>query len=502
MKNADYPHTSLLTVTGLSNYLYESGHDVNIPFVLDKDTVDLSDIQDAHSDRVISARVFSNITWDNYNHLNNEIGTVTTNLLDLTNQMMNSNTDNYGQILYGNGTSTGLFSVGKDENKFVTDLSLRKYLRGDDTTSESFWHTEIYDKMDSNAGLANYDNTYFTNGSSFVTPVGLSNILVQHMIADYPRPDESDVSSELTIDNMNIYYFENGNHDSGRTAIPSVHTLSNYVYNKIKYYTTTSSDENTDKDNHIVPTVTYTSNMINTVMLNYLETNFDVQHYDGVIENNLLFQGSFFSRTHDIFGKSSRRFYPGSNTGNQPMSDDRSMGDNRYLDSFSMDTSASDYFSTDFSSMSTAESLVQDSEQTYASILSTKLLYEVMTNSDKLMHMGSIYRMMNDFYEIKRISTTNFNDLVTSRFYSNRIFINSSDVSSDRTLISVGWKNEQALNYSEDPIFEVSTDKSTMINGDLLLGRKKWMLSFDEDSLSIKKYDPRTGRYVEKHVFT
>ena len=163
----------------------------------------------------------------------------------------------------------------------------------------------------------------------------------------------------------------------------------------------------------------------------------------------------------------------------------------------------SDYFSgAPPSDMSTAETLAQDSEQTYASILSTKLLYEVMQNSDKLMHMGSIYRMMNDFYEIKRISTTNFNDLVTSKFYSNRMLINSADVNSDRSFITVGWNNKQPLNYEEDTIFEVNKDKTTMINGDLLLGKNKWMLSFDEDSLSIKKYDPSTQSYVEKHVFT
>ena len=167
-----------------------------------------------------------------------------------------------------------------------------------------------------------------------------------------------------------------------------------------------------------------------------------------------------------------------------------------------MDGLDSDMFATDFSSMSTAEALAQDSEQTYASILSTKLLYEVMKNSDKLMHMGSIYRMMNDFYEIKRISTTNFNDLVTSRFYSDRILINSSDVNSDRSFITVGWNNDQPLAYSEEPIFEIGKDKSTMINGDLLLGKNKWMLSFDEDTLSIKKYDRATDTYVEKHVFT
>ena len=297
-----------------------------------------------------------------------------------------------------------------------------------------------------------------------------------------------------TNSTMNYYYGTSV--DSN--LFPSMITLSNYVRSRM-YVMEDGGNNNVFDKTDQMPTVQYTSNMINAIMLNYLETNFNVQYYDGIIEDNLLFQGSFFSRTRDVFQNSSARFFLGSNTGNQSMSNDSS---SRYLDSFTMDTSSSDYFSTDFSSMSTAETLIQDSEQTYASILSTKLLYEVMTNSDKLMHMGSIYRMMNDFYEIKRISTTNFNDLVTSRFYSDRIFINSSDVNSDRTLISVGLNNQQAPNYREDPVFEVSTDKSTLINGDLLLGRNKWMLSFDEDSLSIKKYDPRTGRYVEKHVFT
>jgi hypothetical protein len=251
----------------------------------------------------------------------------------------------------------------------------------------------------------------------------------------------------------------------------------------------------------VVPTVTYASNMINTIMLDYLAANFTVQQYDGVIDDNALFTNSMFSRTRDIFESNDPRIpesYIGSNTGNQS----RDVEDRSLLPDFSMDGLDSDMFATDFSSMSTAEALAQDSEQTYASILSTKLLYEVMKNSDKLMHMGSIYRMMNDFYEIKRISTTNFNDLVTSRFYSDRILINSSEVSSDRSFITVGWNNDQPLAYSEEPIFEVNKDKSTMINGDLLLGKNKWMLSFDEDTLSIKKYDRATGRYVEKHVFT
>jgi hypothetical protein len=297
----------------------------------------------------------------------------------------------------------------------------------------------------------------------------------------------------------------------------------------------------------VVPTVTYTSNMISSIMMSYLETNFSVEQYDGVmnVDDNTLFLGGggsafyrdsatrFFwsgsnsgngwgsnsgngwgsnsgngwgsnsgngwgSNSGNGWGSNSGNGW-GSNSGNQNL---RGMTDRVITDGTFMDEDVSEYFSGVPSGMSTAETLAQDSENTYASILSTKLLYEVMQHSDKLLRMGSIYRMMNDFYEIKRISTTNFNDLVTSKFYSDRMLINSADVNSDRSFITVGWNNKQPLNYEEDTIFEVNKDKTTMINGDLLLGKNKWMLSFDEDSLSIKKYDPTTQSYVEKHVFT
>jgi hypothetical protein len=48
----------------------------------------------------------------------------------------------------------------------------------------------------------------------------------------------------------------------------------------------------------------------------------------------------------------------------------------------------------------------------------------------------------------------------------------------------------------------VNKDGSTMVNGDLLLGNKKWKLSFDDDALRISKYDPTQERFVEKHIFT
>jgi hypothetical protein len=118
------------------------------------------------------------------------------------------------------------------------------------------------------------------------------------------------------------------------------------------------------------------------------------------------------------------------------------------------------------------------------------------------MNTGSIYRMINDFHEIKRISTTNFRDLVTNKFYSDRVLINSSKIDSDRSFITVGNNQGDALNYKEESLFEVNKDGSTMVNGDLLLGNKKWKLSFDDDALRISKYDPAQERFVEKHIFT
>ena len=590
MTGPDHPHTSLLTVSGLSNYLYESGLDDNKPFVLDDlgaNDFDIASLNgEAHSYRAISARVFSNIT----SNLESSISQVETDISErfapLIRNFADSNNDNYGahsyQTLIGG-------SLNMENNKFVTDLSLRKYLRG----QNSFLHTEIIDKLDSNVlnQVAYRDfSSYFNNDNiTFVTPVGLSNIVSEFLI------DNSDSAIDLsTYGGHNAY---------GEFKIPSMKRLSNYidyktqikidtfnsailqddgklptvfqtsniitkmidesVSTKLEKFSSlqevitkfTSAPNDTDnqfgsiylmsnlihdalpkisydyesvlnnKDfrrtedssllkhygtsdaytyDEVVPTVTYTSNMINTIMLAYLEENFKLQQYDGVIDDNALLTNSMFSRTRDIFDSNDGRLsesYIGSNTGNQTR-DTSDLNNRSLLSDFTMDGLDSDMFATDFSSMSTAEALAQDSEQTYASILSTKLLYEVMKNSDKLMHMGSIYRMMNDFYEIKRISTTNFNDLVTSRFYSDRILINSSDVNSDRSFITVGWNNDQPLAYSEEPIFEIGKDKSTMINGDLLLGKNKWMLSFDEDTLSIKKYDRATDTYVEKHVFT
>ena len=174
-------------------------------------------------------------------------------------------------------------------------------------------------------------------------------------------------------------------------------------------------------------------------------------------------------------------------------------GEDNIIDDFVYSETDYDNF---FTALDTTETYIESSETVYASILSSKLLFEVITNSKSLMNTGSIYRMINDFHEIKRISTTNFRDLVTNKFYSDRILINSSKVDSDRSFITVGNNQGDALNYKEESLFEVNKDGSTMVNGDLLLGNKKWKLSFDDDALRISKYDPTQERFVEKHIFT
>ena len=586
LMTGDYhPHTSLLTVTGLSNFLYESGLKENEPFVLDEfggtaADYDIASFNNkAHSYRTISARVFSNIASNLTFAISEVKEEIDTKLDDLVTRFDASNIHNFGQHEY-----TTLRNRSETTNTFVTDLSLRNYLCG----NRSFLSTEIIDRLDSNQILPptpyTYDNFFESSDISFVTPVGLSNILSHFLIENNPGainlnayPPGNDLgnfkipsmkrlsnyidfktliqptaganlqddtkfpsvfrTSNMITDMINtsvqtklkklgdlgtvISGLNSGLAGDTDNEFGSIYLMSNLIHNaipKISYddesQLSRKDFRNTDRSalnnvqgggyysyDDVVPTVSYASNMINTIMLKYLADNFNVQQYDGVIDDNALFTNSMFSRTRGVFESNNPRIpesYIGSNTGNQT----RGVEDRNLLSDFSMDGLDSDMFAADFSSMSTAEALAQDSEQTYASILSTKLLYEVMKNSDKLMHMGSIYRMMNDFYEIKRISTTNFNDLVTSRFYSDRILINSSEVSSDRSFITVGWNNDQPLAYSEEPIFEVNKDKSTMINGDLLLGKNKWMLSFDEDTLSIKKYDRATGRYVEKHVFT
>jgi len=174
-------------------------------------------------------------------------------------------------------------------------------------------------------------------------------------------------------------------------------------------------------------------------------------------------------------------------------------GENNIIDDFVYSETDYDNF---FTALDTTETYIESSETVYASILSSKLLFEVITNSKSLMNTGSIYRMINDFHEIKRISTTNFRDLVTNKFYSDRVLINSSKIDSDRSFITVGNNQGDALNYKEESLFEVNKDGSTMVNGDLLLGNKKWKLSFDDDALRISKYDPAQERFVEKHIFT
>ena len=568
-------NTKLLTLRGLSNFVTKHGFTNGKPFLYDTNTnLGHSDFLNSSELQVPSMRVFSNVLHKLWNDSTDQDGELTL----LSNSFQRSNSTN------NNTEYTQLFADDESTNRLVTSLGLLNVLRG----ANSFYKTEIFNRLDSNLdGWANGDyQSYFSiPGSNFVTVHGLSNALRHNLV-------------EIDFDTVDADYFNAGSTGDANFRVPSLYTMSNYVNSKIDagvtdkivrytggvskislvdptddsdfaslYFTSnmifnmvpkienvyfengTFTDSVSDafpkrRDtsasvsytyDHVVPTVTYTSNMINTLMMSYLNTNFSVEQYDGVMNvssNTLFLDGGgstfyrnagarfFFTGSNSGYGWGSNSGYGwgsnsgngwgsnsgngwGSNSGNTGNQNLRDMTNRVIIDgSFMNGEDVSDYFSGVPSGMSTAETLAQDSENTYASILSTKLLYEVMQNSDKLMHMGSIYRMMNDFYEIKRISTNNFNDLVTSKFYSDRMLINSADVNSDRSFITVGWNNKQPLNYQEDTIFEVNKDKTTMINGDLLLGKNKWMLSFDEDSLSIKKYDPSTQTYVEKHVFT
>jgi hypothetical protein len=579
-------NTKLLTLHGLSNFVNDHGFARNKPFLYDT-TNNLELILDSSEIQVPSMRVFSNVLHKLWNDISDTNSDQTTRLLSLENFETSNSTNN-------NTEYTQLFTVDAAANTLVTSLGLYNVLRGG---TNNFYKTEIDDRLDSNLDRSWADGleyiSYFSiSGSNLVTVNGLSNALRHNL-----------VESRIELSYLDTTYFQSGTGDAN-FRVPSLYTMSNYVNTKINDGVTSKISRYIDdeskiatidsthdelfgslyftsnmifhmvpkidnlyfeeeeaftgnvpstfpyKRNHtsavsykyddVVPTVTYTSNMINSIMMSYLNTNFSVEQYDGVMNTDAdtLFLGGggsafyrdfatrFFwsgsnsgngwgsnsgngwgsnsgngwgSNSGNGWGSNSGNGW-GSNSGNQNLRDmtDRVITDGTFMEG----EDVSDYFSGAPSGMSTAETLAQDSEQTYASILSTKLLYEVMQNSDKLMRMGSIYRMMNDFYEIKRISTTNFNDLVTSKFYSDRMLINSADVNSDRSFITVGWNNKQPLNYEEDTIFEVNKDKTTMINGDLLLGKNKWMLSFDEDSLSIKKYDPSTQTYVEKHVFT
>jgi hypothetical protein len=129
------------------------------------------------------------------------------------------------------------------------------------------------------------------------------------------------------------------------------------------------------------------------------------------------------------------------------------------------------------------------------------MLADLAANSEKILNFGSLYSFTNDFYEMKRLTTTSFDDIVTNSLYSRNMLVNSRSAYKE-SLLTVGWNNGDSANYRESDVMEVTKDGDVVIEGNLFLGRKKWKLSALDDSLVISKYDHTTRRYVQKHVFT
>jgi hypothetical protein len=141
------------------------------------------------------------------------------------------------------------------------------------------------------------------------------------------------------------------------------------------------------------------------------------------------------------------------------------------------------------------------SSYAYGSALESRMLADLAANSEKILNFGSLYSFTNDFYEMKRLTTTSFDDIVTNSLYSRNMLVNSRSAYKE-SLLTVGWNNGDSANYRESDVMEVTKDGDVVIEGNLFLGRKKWKLSALDDSLVISKYDHTTRRYVQKHVFT
>jgi hypothetical protein len=252
-------------------------------------------------------------------------------------------------------------------------------------------------------------------------------------------------------------------------------TLETYFHKKL---ITHSTNEGSDTFTNKVASYRKTQELVDE----YLSENYHINTYEGVLVD------SFNAFEFDQMYRGGRSEYA---DGRSEYANTRS-GSMQVVETFTYDTDSYDMYFTEPED----GAYVQPTENVYASILSSKLLYEVMMNTDSLLRMGSIYRLINDFYEVKRLSTTNFRDLVTDKMYSDRMLIGSGRIDQERSYVTVGGDSR------EDTVFEVNKDGSTVINGDLFLGHRKWKLSFDEDYLRISKYEPSSRSYVDKHVFT
>ena len=172
------------------------------------------------------------------------------------------------------------------------------------------------------------------------------------------------------------------------------------------------------------------------------------------------------------------------------------------------------YFSTNADDMEFLDQFVTDGttandatgngnvSDVMASVLSMSINQEVSRYGDAIMNFRSVYAFMNDFFEVKRMGDISYEQLVANQLSSRNISINNSVSRSQDNLFVIGSNNGDRNNFIERQIFEVSRNGEVVVNGDLLLGGRKWKIHADADTLTISKFSSVSNTYEEKHVFT